>query len=86
MVEEKKATLAEELSKTRSYGKVRCPNPGCVDIRLSPEPGAKSVKCPKCGTEWRVVWLKPGFPRIRGPVWDSITRKIEERVKELGLE
>jgi len=27
--------------------------------------------------EFRVAWIKPDFPRIRGPVWD-VNRKIAE--------
>jgi len=41
------------------------------------EPGAKQCKCPTCGLEWRVSWLGPNFPRIRGPVWD-VNQKIAE--------
>jgi hypothetical protein len=28
--------------------------------------------------EWRVAWVKSGFPRIRGPVWDVDTKIAEE--------
>jgi hypothetical protein len=54
--------------------------------RIAPEPGAAQVKCPRCGLEWRVAWVKSGFPRIRGPVWD-VNKKIaedafERKVKE----
>jgi hypothetical protein len=27
--------------------------------------------------EYRVAWVKSGFPRIRGPVWD-VNQKIAE--------
>jgi hypothetical protein len=45
--------------------------------RLTPERGAKQVKCPACGLEFRVAWIRPDFPRIRGPVWD-VNRKIAQ--------
>jgi hypothetical protein len=28
--------------------------------------------------EWRVAWVKSGFPRIRGPVWDVNKKLVEE--------
>ena len=75
--EKEKLSTAEILRKTRTYGQVRCHNPSCMG-RLEPEPGAKQVKCKVCGSEFRLVWLKSGFPRIRGPVWDVNQRIAEE--------
>lgn len=72
----KKKSAAESLRKTRTFGKVRCHNPSCMD-RLVPEPGAKHVKCETCGMEYRLIWVNPRLPRIRGPVWD-VNRKIAE--------
>jgi hypothetical protein len=76
MSEEKKQSTAESLRATRTYGKFRCHNPSCMG-RLEPKPGDKTIKCPQCGMEFRVAWIKPDFPRIRGPVWD-VNRKIAE--------
>ncbi len=76
MADEKLST-AESLRSTRTYGQVRCHNPSCMG-RLQPEPKADKVKCPRCGSEWRVAWVKDGFPRIRGPVWDVSERLAEE--------
>jgi uncharacterized C2H2 Zn-finger protein len=45
--------------------------------RLEPRKGDKTIKCPRCGMEFRLAWVKDGFPRIRGPVWDA-NRKIAE--------
>jgi hypothetical protein len=45
--------------------------------RLQPEAGQKKVKCPECGMEFRVHWIRADFPRIRGPVWD-VNRKLAE--------
>lgn len=70
-------TSAERLRKTRTYGKIRCHNPSCMG-RMKPTAGQKQVKCPECGMEFRVAWIKPHFPRIRGPVWD-VNRKIAEQ-------
>ena len=69
-----KLSGAESLRKTRTYGKVRCHNPTCME-RLEPSAGDKHVKCPTCGMEYRLFWVNPSLPRIRGPVWD-VNRKI----------
>jgi predicted RNA-binding Zn-ribbon protein involved in translation (DUF1610 family) len=70
------ASGAESLAKTRTYGKFRCHNPSCMG-RLQPEKGDTQIKCPSCGLEFRVSWIRPDFPRIRGPVWD-VNRKIAQ--------
>ncbi len=71
---------AESLRKTRTYGKFRCHNPSCMG-RLQPESGQKQIKCPECGMEFRVSWIKPDFPRIRGPVWD-VNRELAQKAAE----
>ena len=73
---EEKLSSAESLRKTRTYGKFRCHNPSCMG-RLQPDPREDHVKCPNCGMEFRVSWIRPDFPRIRGPVWET-NRKIAE--------
>jgi hypothetical protein len=77
-------STAESLRKTRTYGKFRCHNPTCME-RLEPKKGDKTVKCPTCGMEFRVAWVKDGFPRCRGPVWE-VNKKIAEEAlaKKLG--
>ncbi|HBF42881.1 MAG TPA: hypothetical protein DDW42_04490 [Desulfobacteraceae bacterium] len=72
---------AESLAKTRTYGKFRCHNPSCME-RIVVEPGAKLCKCPQCGLEYRVSWIRPDFPRIRGPVWDVNKRIAQEEVSK----
>ncbi len=80
MADEKKdLSTAESLRTTRTYGKFRCHNPTCMG-RLEPTAGAKQVKCPVCELEFRVAWLRPDFPRIRGPVWDVNRRIAQEAV------
>lgn len=79
-IKNEKLSGAESLRKTRTYGKFRCHNPSCMK-RLQPNPGDKQVKCLSCGMEYRVAWIKPDFPRIRGPVWD-VNRKIAEKAME----
>ena len=76
-IEKEGLTTAESLRKTRTYGQFRCHNPSCMG-RLEPKAGADRVKCPVCGLEFRVAWIKTGFPRIRGPVWDVNQRIAEE--------
>jgi len=71
MIEEK--STAESLGSTRTYGQVRCMNPTCIS-RITPQPGQSTAKCPKCGSEWRIFWVKAGFPRVRGPVWETSLR------------
>jgi hypothetical protein len=80
MAGEKDLSTAESLRKTRTYGQVRCHNPSCMG-RLEPKPGEKTVKCPTCGMEYRIAWVKEGFPRIRGPVWD-VNKKLAEEALE----
>jgi len=46
---------------------IRCLN--CFS-RFSPEPGANRAVCPSCRIEWRISWLRPETPKIRGPVWE----------------
>ncbi len=83
-IEKERQSTAESLRQTRTYGKFRCHNPSCMG-RLQPEAGQKQVKCPECGMEFRVYWIRPDFPRIRGPVWD-VNRKLaqEALVKKEG--
>ncbi len=74
--ENNRLSTAESLRQTRTYGKFRCHNPSCMG-RLQPKAGDKTVKCPVCGMEFRVYWIRPDFPRIRGPVWD-VNRRIAQ--------
>jgi predicted RNA-binding Zn-ribbon protein involved in translation (DUF1610 family) len=82
-------STAESLRATRTYGKVRCHNPSCME-RLEPKKGDKTIKCPTCGMEFRVAWVKEGFPRIRGPVWEVnkriaaeiLEKKMKDKAKE----
>jgi hypothetical protein len=79
-LEKETFSTAESLRNTRTYGKFRCHNPTCMG-RLQPKAGDKQVKCPVCGMEFRVAWIKAGFPRIRGPVWD-VNKKIADEAFE----
>lgn len=78
MVDKQQQSASESLHKTRTYGKVRCHNPSCMG-RLTPEPGSKQISCPTCGMTYRLFWVTPELPRIRGPVWD-VNRKLAEEV------
>jgi len=68
-------TTAQITARGRTTGQVRCMN--CLQ-RITPPKGAKSAKCPNCGFEWRISWLWPDVPRVRGPVWDVNLQKTEE--------
>jgi len=67
-------SASESLRSTRTYGKIRCHNPSCMG-RLIPEPGIKEIQCPTCGMAYRIYWVNPQLPRIRGPVWE-VNRKL----------
>ncbi len=79
-----KLSTAQTLQKTRTFGKVRCHNPSCME-RLEPAPGSDRIKCAICGMEYRIFWVHSNLPRIRGPVWE-VNRKIaaESLAKKLG--
>ena len=81
-IKEKQITGAESLQKTRTFGKVRCHNPSCME-RIVPEAGANHAKCPTCGMEFRIFWVNPKLPRIRGPVWDVNKKIAQERFEQL---
>jgi predicted RNA-binding Zn-ribbon protein involved in translation (DUF1610 family) len=83
-IDTKKLSGAEALRNTRTFGKVRCHNPTCMG-RLQPETGAKHARCPECGMEYRITWVKSGFPRIRGPVWDVNQKLAEEALRKKGV-
>jgi len=70
------SSASESLRQTRTYGKVRCHNPSCMG-RLEPAPGSEQIACPTCGMTYRLFWVTPELPRIRGPVWD-VNRKLAE--------
>lgn len=77
-------STAESLRKTRTYGKFRCHNPSCME-RIQPAKGEKTAKCPTCGMEYRIHWVTPTLPRIRGPVWDVNRKLAEEKLREKGV-
>jgi len=79
MTKEMTGSTMESVAKGRTVGAFRCLN--CFE-RISPPPGAKTYKCPHCSYEWRVFWIAPNFPRIRGPVWDTNRRLAEEAVSK----
>jgi len=81
--DKKVGATVESLRSTRTYGKFRCHNPTCME-RLEPKKGQKTIKCPTCGMEFRVAWVKDGFPRIRGPVW-NVNRKVAENAFEMKM-
>jgi predicted RNA-binding Zn-ribbon protein involved in translation (DUF1610 family) len=81
---EEEMSTAESLRQTRTYGKFRCHNPTCME-RIQPVKGNKTAKCPTCGMEYRVHWVNPTLPRIRGPVWDVNRKLAEAKLKEKGI-
>ena len=82
-IDKEKLSGAESLRKTRTYGKFRCHNPSCMG-RIEVPRGAKLCKCSECGLEFRVSWIRPDFPRIRGPVWDVNKRIAQETAEKKG--
>ena len=49
-------------------GELRCLN--CFE-RFRPAPAADRASCENCRMEWRISWVNPVFPKIRGPVWEK---------------
>ena len=84
MANKGKQSASESLHGNRTYGKVRCHNPSCMG-RLTPEPGAQQISCPTCGMTYRLFWVTPELPRIKGPVWD-VNRKLAEEVLAKKME
>ncbi len=82
-IDTEKDSAAESLRKTRSFGKVRCHNPSCME-RMQPSYGDERVACSTCGMEYRIYWLGPDLPRIRGPVWETNRKLAAERLESLG--
>ncbi len=72
-------TISQSTVKGRTYGAFRCLN--CFE-RITAPSGATQVKCPKCAYEWRISWINPTFPRIRGPVWDVNKQKADDATHE----
>jgi hypothetical protein len=83
-IEGEKLSGAESLRKTRTFGKIRCHNPSCME-RIVPEPGADHAKCATCGMEFRIFWVNKNLPRIRGPVWEVNRKLAQERLSQLDL-
>jgi len=55
---------ANPLLKPQGYQNIReiqIHNPTCME-RLEPKKGEKTIKCPTCGMEYRIAWVKDGFP------------------------
>lgn len=76
-------STAESLRATRTYGQVRCMNPSC-EGRITPAPGQTQAKCPRCGSEWRIFWIKKGFPRVKGPVWETSQKLANEKLAQMA--
>lgn len=72
-------TTMDDIRKTRSSGAFRCLQ--CFE-RFTATVGTEIYTCPRCGFEWRLSWLIPGQPRIRGPVWDVNRKLAEEEFKK----
>lgn len=77
-------SASQSLRRTRTFGKVRCHNPSCMG-RLEPPPGSEQIECPTCGMAYRLFWVTPELPRIRGPVW-AVNRKLAAETLARKLE
>ena len=53
---------------TTRMSKLRCLN--CF-TRFEIPLRATEAECPGCEAKWRISWVEPDMPKIRGPVWDS---------------
>jgi len=50
-------------------GEVRCLN--CFE-RVRVPARADRITCENCGWEWRVSWVNPELPKVRGPMWERM--------------
>jgi RNase P subunit RPR2 len=50
-------------------GEVRCLN--CFE-RVRVPHRADRITCPDCGWEWRISWVNPELPKVRGPMWERM--------------
>ena len=48
---------------------VRCSS--CLK-RISIEPRVSRATCPYCDMQFRISWVTPDQPRVRGPVWEAL--------------
>ena len=48
---------------------VRCSS--CLK-RITIEPRASRATCPYCDMQFRISWVTPDQPRVRGPVWEAL--------------
>jgi hypothetical protein len=80
MADEKSLSTSESLRETRTYGQIRCMTPSCMG-RFRPDPGQKELTCPECKMTYRIHWIRPDFPRIRGPVWEAQKKLAEDILK-----
>lgn len=56
---------AKETSRAQEIRCLKCFS------RFTPDPGSERAFCPGCEMEWRISWLNPDTPKIRGPVWEQ---------------
>lgn len=64
----KKAAVKDEKERSR-MGEVRCLN--CFE-RVRVPPRAERITCPACEWEWRIAWVNPDLPKVRGPMWERM--------------
>ncbi|UCG99821.1 MAG: hypothetical protein JSU78_05120 [Deltaproteobacteria bacterium] len=60
-------------------GEIRCL--ACF-TRFRPKSSVDRVKCPSCGTQWRISWPYPKTARLQGPVWETYPKPGEPIVKK----
>lgn len=65
----KKTEKKKEGKPSSRWGEVRCLN--CFE-RVRVPPMAEKIICPSCGWEWRISWVNPKLPKVRGPMWDKM--------------
>ncbi len=65
----KKAGKKTEEKPESRWGEVRCLN--CFD-RVEVPPRAEKIACSSCGWEWRISWVNPELPKVRGPMWEKM--------------
>ncbi len=81
MADSSDRNASKKSIKGRTTGQFRCLY--CFK-RVKPSKGAEQFICPHCGYAWRISWVNPDEPRIRGPVWETNERLSREETEKQG--
>ena len=61
--------MAEKAAQEKEYSSMRCF--WCFN-RIQVKYDQPTAKCPTCGNAWRITWVTPKDPKIRGRFYAAI--------------